>query len=100
MSDVEDPGFRLEQHIGTLLQVLVIGLLGWSLQTTVNLRTDMGIMQAKLESLQSTVSQGTNDRYRGTDAQRDFAAVYKEISRIDLRLDRCERRHEGDRNAR
>ena len=89
-----DEGFRIEQHIGTILQVLVIGLLGWSLQTTINLKTDMGIMQARLESLQATVAQWTTDRYRGTDANRDFAAVYKELSRIDSRLDRCEARHE------
>lgn len=97
MTEADDRGFRIEQHIGTILQVLVIGLLGWSLQTTVTLRTDVGIMQAKLEALQASVSQGTNDRYRSSDATRDFSAVYKEISRIDGRLDRCEQRHERDR---
>lgn len=90
----EDRGFRLEQHIGTILQFLVIGLLGWSLQTTVTMRTELGIMQAKLEALQATVAQGTNDRYRSGDAQRDFTAVYKDIARLDDRLTKCERKHE------
>lgn len=84
--------WRLEQHIGTIMQALVVGLLAWSLKTSVDMRTEIGVLQAKVESLQTTVSQGTNDRYRGTDAARDFAAVWAEIQRLDARLQRCEGR--------
>jgi hypothetical protein len=80
----------LEQHIGTILQVMVVGLLGWSLATTVELRTDIGILKAKMEAVQTTLSQGTNDRYHGTDAARDFKGVWNEIQRLEARVDKCE----------
>ena len=76
----------MEQHIGTILQVTVIGLLGWSLVTTVDLRTDIGIMKSKMESVQVTLAQGTSDRYRGSDAARDFKIVWEEFNRHDSRL--------------
>jgi hypothetical protein len=80
----------LEQHIGTILQIMVIGLLGWSLTTTVDMRTDMGIMKAKMEAVQTALAQGTNDRYRAADAARDFKAVWDEVARIESRITRCE----------
>lgn len=84
--------WRFEQHVGTIMQVLVIGLLGWSLKTSVDMRTEIGVLQVKVEALQSVVSQGTNDRYSGTDAARDFAAVWAELQRDDVRISRCEGR--------
>ena len=87
-----DDGFRIEQHIGTIMQVMVVGLLAWSLKSNVELTTQMGIVQAKIENLQATVNQGTNDRYRGSDASKDFAAVWAEVARLDSRLSRIELR--------
>ena len=95
MNYQQDSRIRLEQHIGTILQVLVIALLGWSLQTTVTLQKEVGVLQAKLESLQLTMAQGTNDRYRSTDAARDLRAVWDEMGRLDKRMGNCENRHNG-----
>ena len=88
----EPDGFRLEQHIGTIMQVLVVGLLAWSLKTNVEMTTQMGIVQVKLEALQTTVNQGTTDRYRGSDAAKDFAGVWAELSRHDSRIQKVENR--------
>lgn len=85
--------WRLEQHIGTLMQILIVGLLGWSLKTNVDTTTQIGILQAEVRNLQATVSQGTNDRYRGTDAARDLAAVWSELNRHAVRMDKLESRH-------
>lgn len=90
MSD--EGGIRLEQHIGTLMQILVVALLGWSLKTNVEMTTQMGIVQVKLEALQTTVNQGTQDRYRGSDAAKDFANVWTEINRIEVRIQKIESR--------
>ena len=81
----------LEQHIGTIMQVMVVGLLAWSLKTNVELTTSMGVVQSRLESLTITVNQGTTDRYRGSDAARDQAAIWAEFSRVEARFDRLER---------
>ena len=92
----QDKGVRLEQHIGTILQIMVVGLLAWSLSTTVSLRTEVGILQAELRSIQTAVLQGTNDRYRATDAARDMRALWDELARMDKRL----AKYEGNRGQR
>jgi hypothetical protein len=80
----------IEQHIGTILQILVVGLLAWSLSATVQTGQDVGILKVKVESLQATLAQGSSDRYRGTDAARDFKTVDTELSRMDRRLQALE----------
>ena len=88
----DDNTFRLEQHIGTIMQVMVVGLLAWSLKSNVELTTQMGIVEAKIENLQVTVNQGANDRYRGSDAAKDFSGVWAEMARLDARVSRIEGR--------
>jgi hypothetical protein len=88
MSD--EDGFRLEQHVGTIMQVLVVGLLAWSLKTNVEMTTQIGILNVKVEALSATVNQGTTDRYRGSDAAKDFAGVWAELNRLDKRLNKLE----------
>jgi hypothetical protein len=90
MSD--EDGFRLEQHIGTIMQIMVVGLLAWSLKTNVEMTTQIGILNVKVEALSTTVNQGTADRYRGSDAAKDFAGVWAEFNRVDTRLNKLESR--------
>lgn len=88
MSDSD--GFRLEQHIGTIMQVLVVGLLAWSLKTNVEMTTQIGILNVKVEALSATVSQAGQDKYRNTDAVKDLAGVWAEFGRVNARLNRLE----------
>jgi hypothetical protein len=76
----------LEQHIGTILQIGVVALLAWSLMTTQTMSKDVEVLKVKLEAMSTSMQQGTNDRYRGTDAARDFAAVRQEIAFMERRL--------------
>ena len=80
----------LEQHIGTLLQIMVVALLGWSLNTSVALRTEVSVLQTQMSALQTTLAQGANDRYRGTDAARDFSATWDSINRLSNRVSAAE----------
>ena len=86
MSNDEQKLSILEQHIGTILQIGVVALLAWSLMTTQTMSKDVEVLKVKLESMSTTMQQGTNDRYRGTDAARDFAAVRQEIAFMERRL--------------
>lgn len=88
-----DQTWRLEQHVGTIMQVLIVALLGWSLKTNVETTTQIGVLQAEVRSLQTTVMQGTNDRYRASDAARDLAAVWGELNRHSARMDGLEAKH-------
>lgn len=83
-------GIALEQHIGTILQVTVVALLGWSLMTTQNMTSDMAVLKVKVEALTTTINQGTNDRYRGTDAAKDFAGVRQEMQFLERRVSTLE----------
>lgn len=80
----------IEQHIGTILQIMVVGLLGWSLMTTQRLSQDIEVLKVRLESLTVTMNQGTNDRYRGSDAAKDFSAVRQEIQFLERRINALE----------
>ena len=51
----------LEQHIGTILQITVVALLGWSLMTTQAMTSDMAVLKVKVESLTISIQQGSND---------------------------------------
>jgi hypothetical protein len=90
MSD--DDKFQLERHIGTIMQIMVVGLLAWSLKTNIEMTTQVGILNVKVEALSATVNQGTTDRYRGSDAAKDFAGVWAEFNRVDTRLNKLEAR--------
>lgn len=76
----------IEQHIGTILQVSVVGLMAWSLMTTQSMSKDVEVLKVKLEAMSTTMQQGTNDRYRGTDAARDFAAIRAEMQFLERRI--------------
>ena len=74
---------RIEQHIGTILQVMVIGLLAWSLSTTVSLRTDVGILQAQISTVNGTLAQAVNDRFV-------VAAIRSDMANLERRVGSCE----------
>ena len=76
----------IEQHLGTIMQVMVIGLLGWSLSTTVAMNREMGEFKATVVMLQASLGTMTNDRYRASDATRDHAAIWAEIQRTNSQI--------------
>ena len=76
----------IEQHRGTIMQVMVIGLLGWSLSTTVAMNREMGEFKATVIMLQASLGTMTNDRYRASDATRDHAAIWAEIQRTNSQI--------------
>lgn len=83
---------RLEQHIGTILQVMVVGLLAWSLSTTQSMSKEVEVLKVRVEALSQTINQGTTDRYRGADAIKDFRGVWEELSRHEKRIQSLEDR--------
>ncbi len=91
-NDNPRPASLLEQHIGTILQLVVVGLLAWSLQTTMSLSNDVAVLKSQVSLLSTTLNQGTSDRYRSADAARDFGRVETDLRRMDERILRLEAR--------
>jgi hypothetical protein len=83
---------RIEQHIGTILQITVVALLGWSLATTQTMSQDVAVLKVRVEALSTLVNQGSNDRYRGTDAAKDFSSIRQEMQFMDRRIQALESR--------
>lgn len=81
---------RIEQHIGTILQITVVALLGWSLATTQSMSQDVAVLKVRVESLSAAVNQGTTDRYRGSDAAKDFASIRNELQFLERRVQTLE----------
>ena len=73
---------RIEQHISTILQVMVIALLGWSLSTTVSLKTDVDVLKTQVSMLNNTIQQGVADRVA-------VAAIRADVSNFERRLSLC-----------
>jgi hypothetical protein len=89
---IEKDGWRIEQHVGTIMQALVVGLLAWSLKTNVETSAQIGVLQVEMRALQVVVNQGTADRYRGIDAARDMSVVWGELNRHSARIEKLESR--------
>lgn len=85
-------GSRIEQHIGTILQVLVVALLGWSLMTTQNMSKDVEVLKVRVDTLTLIIKEGGQDRYKGADATRDFNSIRQELQYLDRRVQRLEAR--------
>jgi len=83
---------RIEQHIGTILQITVVALLGWSLATTQTMSQDVAVLKVRVESLSVLVNQGSADRYRGADAAKDFSGIRAEIQFLERRVQAIENR--------
>lgn len=84
------PTSLLEQHVGTILQIAVVGLLGWALLSIQTMSQDVAVLKVRLEAVSTSISQGTSDRYRGTDAARDFAGVRQEMQFLERRVQALE----------
>ena len=69
--------------ISTILQVMVIALLGWSLSTTVSLKTDVDVLKTQVSMLNNTIQQGVADRVA-------VAAIRADVSNFERRLSVCE----------
>lgn len=80
----------LEQHIGTVLQVMVVGLLAWSLNTSVALRTEVSVLQSQMTILQASITSNSADFYRASAAVREFAATWEAINRVSSRVSATE----------
>lgn len=73
----------IEQHIGTVLQAVVIALLGWSLNTTVSLRSDVSVLQAQLATVTGQLTQANTDRYL-------IATIKSDLTALERRVELCE----------
>ena len=98
MASPSEASRGMERHIQTGIQLLIVGLLGWTLLTVHNMDVSMGRLEEKLIAQAGTIillSKLSDDRYRAKDAERDFHVRDKAILAIDSRLLRVEKKIYG-----
>ena len=85
----EDPLTAWERHGQSITAAIVLLVLSWvginvndNAKGSAVMQSQIADLKKKVDALQFTINNDMADRYRGKDAQRDFAAVYKEIERI------------------
>jgi hypothetical protein len=79
----------MERHLQTVIGAVLIGLVFWVGSTLTTTQTQMAVLQSKLTSLAEEVAkmrhkveEGVDDRYRASDARRDFNEVWDAIKDI------------------
>lgn len=81
---------KIEQHLGTIVQAVMIALLIWTGQSLLSLREQVAVMRVELTALQLIIQQGQNNRYSQADASRDLARVYIDMGRLEKRMEAIE----------
>ena len=89
---------KWEARVWTFFQIGLVALVGYlSMQAIEAQRvltqmvTEHRYTNARLEKIEGTIERGIDDRYRGSDARRDFDAVNRAIAGIDARLRNIEK---------
>lgn len=83
----------MEQHIGTVIQFVVVGLLGWTGISMVGLKSDVAVLRVQVEALQVVVKSSSDDRYLGADAARDHSVIRQEMAILERRVEKLEKDH-------
>lgn len=80
--------WRMEQHIGTIMQAVVITLLVWFGNSTVQLREEVRGLKTQIAAMQGAAEK--ESRHFDESTQRDRDNLKDEIRRLESRVSRCE----------
>lgn len=79
MSDFQrrqaDRANQMIERLWKLLQLIVVGLLAWTVEAVSDIKTDVAVLKAEM----TAIKQGTADRYYGHQAASDFAQVWRQL---------------------
>ena len=82
MADMSTPEERttFERHFQTAIQITLVALIIWAGQQLVTTSHRVVSLEVKVGALEAAVMQGTDDRYRARDAERDFNTIRRELA--------------------
>lgn len=79
----------VEKHAQSIVAMIVMGLLTWTVitvnatdKTTAVMKAQMNAFQEQLAVVQTQVAEGVGDRYRASDAKHDFGVVYEALGKL------------------
>ena len=70
-----------------LLNVVLVAMLAWNFTRTEEATRKLDVVQAILQRVEEQIEKGTDDRYTGAHARRDWTAQERVNARYEERLD-------------
>lgn len=81
----KEAGFLIRYELLGIIAIMILQLVG-AIWWASSMSSDVRYMRADMIRLTSTIDKASADRYRSTDAQKDFFAVYQRLERNEARI--------------
>ncbi len=91
MSEEQPTRNALERHFQTLVGAVALALLFWIFSSVQELNITVARQSEQIVELANKVAAGTNERYRISDAIRDFADRDRRLDRLETRVEKLEK---------
>lgn len=78
---------------GLILVGTILVSIGQTLENVSHQALELQALKAEIAEVREYIEDRTGQRYRATDAQKDFAFVDQRLSRIEQRIERLEGKH-------
>ena len=92
MTDEKESGV-IERHGQTVISALILGGIIWTGSTLIEVRESVAVQQMQINALTTDVAEQqrlslerTDERYRASDARRDFGTVNNRMDAFDRRI--------------
>ena len=73
----------MERHLQTGIQVILVALILWFGQSTLDVKDKVARLEEQIRGLQRDLSSATTNRYTSDQATRDFEAVANRVTLIE-----------------
>lgn len=73
----------LERHVQTVIQFVLVALLLWSGQSTLDIKDKVARLEEQFRAMSKDVNTVASDRYTASQAMRDLENVDKKIANIE-----------------
>lgn len=80
----------IERHAQTIIAALILGGVGFVVNTSIQTQGDMRLIRQSVEYLEKQLDAAAGNRYTINDATRDNQIIDGKINNIEFRLDRLE----------
>ena len=73
----------LERHVQTIIQVVLVALILWSGQSTLEIKDKVARLEEQIRALSKDVTTASADRYTGAQAARDFDSIHRRMTQFE-----------------
>lgn len=75
--------YGLERHVQTAIQIILVALILWSGQSTLEIKDKVARLEEQFRAVQKDLAIATNDRYTASQATRDFDNLSRRMASLE-----------------